>query len=369
MAGSTFGNLFRITTWGESHGAGIGVVIDGCPAGLSLCEEDIQVYLDRRKPGQTKFATSRKESDTCKILSGVFGGKTTGTSIMVMVENTSQRSQDYNDIASYYRPGHADYTYDMKYGFRDYRGGGRSSGRETIGRVIAGAIAAKALKEMHIEVLAFTQSIGPISAKQFCPEDCKKNPFFMPDQQSALLVQGYMEELMARKDSAGGIISCIISGVPVGLGEPVFDKLDAELSKAVMSIGAIKGIEFGAGFAVSQMTGSQNNDAFISDGEGRSIHISKRTNHSGGVLGGMSDGSAIIFNAAVKPTPSIAAKQDTVTQSGEEIEVEIHGRHDPLVVPRAVVVVECMAAITVFDMLLRNMTVRMDNLKKVYFDL
>ena len=347
MAGSTFGNLFRITTWGESHGAGIGVVIDGCPAGLSLCEEDIQVYLDRRKPGQTKFATSRKESDTCKILSGVFGGKTTGTSIMVMVENTSQRSQDYNDIASYYRPGHADYTYDMKYGFRDYRGGGRSSGRETIGRVIAGAIAAKALKEIHIEVLAFTQSIGPISAKQFCPKDCKKNPFFMPDQQSALLVQGYMEELMARKDSAGGIISCIISGVPVGLGEPVFDKLDAELSKAVMSIGAIKGIEFGAGFAVSQMTGSQNNDAFISDGEGRSI----------------------IFNAAVKPTPSIAAKQDTVTQSGEEIEVEIHGRHDPLVVPRAVVVVECMAAITVFDMLLRNMTVRMDNLKKVYFDL
>ena len=369
MAGSTFGNLFRITTWGESHGAGIGVVIDGCPAGLSLCEEDIQVYLDRRKPGQTKFATSRKESDTCKILSGVFGGKTTGTSIMVMVENTSQRSQDYNDIASYYRPGHADYTYDMKYGFRDYRGGGRSSGRETIGRVIAGAIAAKALKEMHIEVLAFTQSIGPISAKQFCPEDCKKNPFFMPDQQSSLLVQGYMEELMARKDSAGGIISCIISGVPVGLGEPVFDKLDAELSKAVMSIGAIKGIEFGAGFAASQMTGSQNNDAFIFDGEGRSIHISKRTNHSGGVLGGMSDGSAIIFNAAVKPTPSIAAKQDTVTQSGEEIEVEIHGRHDPLVVPRAVVVVECMAAITIFDMLLRNMTVRMDNLKKVYFDL
>ena len=207
---------------------------------------------------------------------------------------------------------------------------------------------------MHIEVSAFTQSIGPISAKQFCPEDCKKNPFFMPDQQSALLVQGYMEELMARKDSAGGIISCIISGVPVGLGEPVFDKLDAELSKAVMSIGAIKGIEFGAGFAASQMTGSQNNDAFISDGEGRSIHISKRTNHSGGVLGGMSDGSAIIFNAAVKPTPSIAA---------------IHGRHDPLVVPRAVVVVECMAAITIFDMLLRNMTVRMDNLKKVYFDL
>lgn len=342
-AGSGFGNLFRVTTWGESHGKGIGVVVDGCPAGLPLCEEDIQIYLNRRKPGTSRFTTPRKEDDAVEILSGVFEGKTTGTPISMMVFNKTQRSKDYSEIASYYRPGHADYTYDCKYGFRDYTGGGRSSGRETIGRVAGGAIAAKLLKEMGITVEAYTKSIGPAKT----PEE----------------IERYLEQCMKEQNSAGGIIECVIKGVPAGLGEPCFEKLSANLGKAILSIGAVKGFEIGDGFAVAESTGLTNNDAFYYNSEGS---IEKKTNHAGGILGGISDGSEIVFRAAVKPTPSIFSEQETVNKSGENISVNIKGRHDPVIVPRAVVVVECMAAITVLDALLVNMSARLDGIKRFY---
>ena len=342
MAGSSFGNQFRITTWGESHGKGLGVVIDGCPAGLSLSEEDIQKYLDRRKPGVSQYVTKRKESDTAKIMSGVFEGRTTGTPISIMVLNEDQRSADYSDIEMFYRPGHADYTFDSKYGFRDYRGGGRSSGRETIARVAAGAVAAKILKELGIEITAYTQCIGGIGIdySRFDIEERDRNPFSVPDKEAAVSIENKAKETIENFDSLGGIIECVVKGMPAGIGEPVFDKLDAQLSKAVMSIGATKGIEIGDGFMVAETTGSENNDEFYNDNG----HIAKRTNHSGGVLGGMSDGSDIIFRTAIKPTPSISSLQSTVSRNGDEMQVCIKGRHDPVIVPRAVVVVETMAA-------------------------
>lgn len=364
-AGSGIGNLFRVTTWGESHGKGVGVVVDGCPAGLKLCEEDIQVYLNRRKPGTSKFSTPRKEADAVEILSGVFEGKTTGTPISMVVFNKTQRSKDYSEIASYYRPGHADYTYDCKYGFRDYTGGGRSSGRETIARVAAGAIAAKLLKEMGITVDAYTRSIGPveISYEKFDLEQRFQNAVCMPDPEAALKAAQYLEQCMSAHDSGGGVIECSIKGVPAGLGDPCFEKLSANLGKAVLSVGAVKGFEIGDGFKVAESTGLTNNDAFYYDGDG-GVH--KKTNHAGGILGGISDGSEIIFRAAVKPTPSIHAAQETINRSGENISVNIKGRHDPVIVPRAVVVVECMAAITVLDALFMNMSARLDNIKKFY---
>ncbi len=364
MAGSSFGNQFRITTWGESHGKGLGVVIDGCPAGLSLSEEDIQKYLDRRKPGVSQYVTKRKESDTAKIMSGVFEGKTTGTPISIMVLNEDQRSTDYSDIEMFYRPGHADYTFDSKYGFRDYRGGGRSSGRETIARVAAGAVAAKILKELGIEITAYTQCIGGIGIdySRFDIEERDRNPFSVPDKEAAVSIENKAKETIENFDSLGGIIECVVKGMPAGIGEPVFDKLDAQLSKAVMSIGATKGIEIGDGFMVAETTGSENNDEFYNDNG----HIAKRTNHSGGVLGGISDGSDIIFRTAIKPTPSISSLQSTVSRNGDEMQVCIKGRHDPVIVPRAVVVVETMTACTILDLLMANMTSRMDYLKKVY---
>lgn len=367
-AGSGFGNLFHITTWGESHGKGVGVVVDGCPAGLALSEEDIQIYLNRRKPGTSKFTTPRKEDDQVEILSGVFEGKTTGTPISMVVFNKTQRSKDYSEIASYYRPGHADYTYDCKYGFRDYTGGGRSSGRETIGRVAAGAIAAKLLKEMGITVEAYTKSIGPVSIsyENFDIKQCCENAVCMPDADAAEKAAEYLEQCMKMSNSSGGVIECRINGVPAGLGEPCFEKLSANLGKAVLSIGAVKGFEIGDGFAVAEATGLTNNDAFYYDEEG---NIKKKTNHAGGILGGISDGSEIIFRAAVKPTPSVFAEQETVNKSGENISINIKGRHDPVIVPRAVVVVECMAAITVLDALLVNMSARVDHIKKFYDNL
>lgn len=364
-AGSGFGALFRITTWGESHGKGVGVVVDGCPAGLSLCEEDIQIYLNRRKPGTSKFTTPRKEDDGVEILSGVFDGKTTGTPISMVVFNKTQRSGDYSEIASYYRPGHADYTYDCKYGFRDYTGGGRSSGRETIARVAAGAIAAKLLKGMGIQVEAYTKSIGPveISYDKFDMEQRLKNAVGMPDQDAAAKAAEYLENCMKEYNSSGGVIECKISGVPAGLGEPCFEKLSANLGKAILSIGAVKGFEIGDGFAVAQATGLTNNDAFYYDEYG---NVQKKTNHAGGILGGISDGSEIVFRAAVKPTPSVFAEQETINQSGENISINIKGRHDPVIVPRAVVVVESMAAITILDALLVNMSAKVENIKKFY---
>lgn len=365
MAGSTIGTNFKITTWGESHGTGIGVVIDGCPAGLSLCEEDIQTYLNRRKPGQSAFSTPRKEDDAVHILSGVFEGRTTGTPISLIVVNENQHSKDYSEIASYYRPGHADFTFDAKYGFRDYRGGGRSSGRETIGRVAAGAVAAKILKELGIEILTYSKSIGPITIDEtrFDAAEITKNPLYMPDAVAAAKAASYLEECKAMQNSAGGIIECVITGVPAGIGDPVFEKIDANLAKAIFSIGAVKGFEIGDGFAAAAATGLTNNDAFITDENGS---VTKETNHAGGILGGMSDGSPIVFRAAIKPTPSVASTQKTVNKNGEEIEINIKGRHDPIIVPRAVVVVESMAAITIFDAMLSNMNARMDGIKDFY---
>lgn len=358
MPGSTFGTIFRIMTWGESHGKGVGVTIDGCPAGLSLREEDIQKYLDRRKPGQSQFTTARKEGDEVEILSGVFEGKTTGTPISMIVWNKDQRSKDYSSIMNVYRPGHADYTFDKKYGFRDYRGGGRSSARETIARVAAGAVACKILEQYGINVTAYTKSIGAyeIDPIQFDLSERDRNKLYMPDAETAKAAESYLETLIAKQDSAGGVVECVITGVPAGVGEPVFDKLDARLAQAVVSIGAVKGFEVGDGFAAARSTGSLNNDVFCTDDAG---NVRKETNHSGGILGGMSDGSEIVFRAAFKPTPSIAQEQRTINRSGENVKISIHGRHDPVVVPRAVVVVEAMAALTVLDLLLMNKNSKM----------
>ena len=365
MFGSTFGNIFKITTWGESHGAGIGVVIDGCPAGLPLCEEDIQAYLDRRKPGQSRYTTQRKESDRVEVLSGVFEGKTTGTPISLIVANTDQRSHDYSEIANYYRPGHADRNYDVKYGFRDYRGGGRSSGRETIGRVAAGAVAAKILRELGVEVCAYTLSIGPVSINRdlFDFEEIQNNALFMPDAAAAKEASAYLEKCMSEKNSAGGMIECKITGVPAGIGEPVFEKLNANLGKAILSIGAVKSFEIGDGIRVACSDGLHNNDAYRMDNEG---NVWKKTNHSGGITGGLSDGTPIIIRAAFKPTPSIASIQESVTRSGEELDISIKGRHDPIIVPRAVVVVESMAALTILDSMLASMTSRIDRIKTFF---
>lgn len=366
MSGSTYGNIFKIMTWGESHGAGIGVVIDGCPAGLALCEDDIQQYLNRRKPGQGKFTTKRNEADQVEILSGVFEGKTTGTPISLMIRNQDQHSKDYGNLASLYRPGHADYTFEQKYGHRDYRGGGRSSGRETIGRVAAGAIASKILSTLGITICTYTKAIGPVT---IAPADYRfdeifENQLYMPNNDAAKEAGDYLAKLIKSLNSSGGTIECIVEGMPVGIGEPVFEKLDANLAKAMMSIGAVKAVEIGDGFSVASAVGSQNNDAFCNqDGK-----VAKETNHSGGTLGGMSDGSPIILRAHVKPTPSIAQNQHTVFKDGTPTDIEIHGRHDPIIVPRAVVVVESMVALTIVDLLFQNMNSRMEAITKFYND-
>ncbi len=366
MAGSILGTIFRVSTWGESHGSAVGAVIDGCPAGIPLNEEDIQIYLDRRKPGKSRFTTARNEADRVKILSGVFEGMTEGSPISLIVENTDQRSKDYGDIAELYRPGHADYTFDKKYGFRDYRGGGRSSGRETIGRVAAGAVAAKLLAGLDVKIDAYAKSIGPYTV----PDDAvdirysRENPLCLADRETYEKASEYVSSLIEEKDSAGGVVECRISGFPAGIGEPVFDKLDAELAKAMLSIGAAKGFEIGDGFEVSKARGSENNDPFIA----RNGAIDKASNHAGGTLGGMSDGSPVIFRVAFKPTPSIARTQHTVRRNGEPAEINISGRHDPLVVPRAVVVVETMAALTAADLMLRNLSSQYTHIKDFYMN-
>lgn len=365
MAGSIFGEVFRVSTWGESHGAGLGVVVDGCPAGVPLSETDIQVYLDKRKPGETRYATPRKENDSVHILSGIFEGKTTGTPIAMMVENKTQKSADYSEIASYFRPGHADYTFEKKYGFRDYRGGGRSSGRETIGRVAAGAVARRILSELGIRITAYVKQIGPFFCREerISPENIEKSPLRMPDLEMSERAEEHLSAKMKEMDSCGGIIECVISGVPAGIGEPVFGKLDALLAGAVMSIGAVKGVEIGAGFAVAEKNGSENNDGFYMDADGK---VGKRTNFAGGILGGISDGDDIIIRAAFKPTPSVFCPQQTVNQAGENIEIQIKGRHDPVIVPRAVVVVESMAALVLVDRMFVGMTSRMDWIRRFY---
>lgn len=364
MAGSTYGTIFKITTWGESHGKALGVVVDGCPAGLALSEEDIQRYLNRRKPGTSSITTPRKEADEVEILSGVFEGRTTGTPISLMVRNTSQISKDYSEIASYYRPGHADYTFDAKYGFRDYRGGGRSSGRETIGRVAAGAIACKILEQLGVIVCAYTRSIGPIEAdmNNFDPTAARNTVTAMPDTVADAQAVAFLEEQRANYDSVGGCMECIVEGLPAGIGDPVFEKLDANLAKAMMSIGAVKAVEIGAGTLVSRRVGSENNDSFHMENS----TVVKATNHAGGILGGISDGDTVIIRAHVKPTPSIFSTQQTVNKDGEDISIQIKGRHDPIIVPRAVVVMECMTALTVLDAMMLNMSAKLDSMIDFY---
>ena len=362
MAGSTFGNLFKITTWGESHGKGVGVVIDGCPAGLPLCEDDIQAFLNRRRPGQSDYTTPRTESDTVSILSGIFEGKTTGTPISLVVYNENQRSSDYGDIATTYRPGHADLTYDAKYGNRDYRGGGRSSGRETIGRVAAGAVASKILATLGITFCTYTKSVGHVAIENFMEDEIAKNPLYMPDAGAANLAQIFLKECMKNQDSAGSVVECVISNLPAGLGDPVFDKLDANLAKAIFSIGAVKGFEIGSGMAAAKATGTTHNDELKNDDD----KVTKLSNNAGGILGGISDGSDIVLRTAFKPTPSIASTQQTINKTGANVNINIEGRHDPVIAPRAVVVVESMAAITLLDALLTNMGSRTEYLTKIY---
>ncbi len=365
MAGSSFGSLFRMTSWGESHGKGVGVVIDGCPAGLELCEEDIQLYLDRRKPGQNRYTTARQEADLAHILSGVFEGRTTGTPVSVLINNTDHRSADYSQIASCYRPGHADLCFDQKYGFRDYRGGGRSSGRETIARVAAGAVAAKILKALGITLTAFTSSIGPVCCDPSRFDEARINcsPLYMPDAQAEQEASAFLEKCMKEQTSCGGSVSCIVHGIMPGIGEPVFDKLDAELGKALFSIGAVKAVEIGDGTGAAASLGHENNDMYTPDANGVPC---KRSNHAGGIYGGISDGSDILIKASFKPTPSISRTQQALRRDGSVGDLEIRGRHDPVIVPRAVVVVEAMTAVTVLDLLLRNMTSTMDGIRRFY---
>ena len=356
-AGSSFGKNFKVTTFGESHGAALGCVIDGCPAGLSLSVDDLTPFLIRRKPGQSEFTTARGEDDEPEILSGVFEGQTTGTPIAILFRNKDQHSKDYSDIADVFRPGHADYTFQSKFGIRDYRGGGRSSGRETVARVAAGAVAAKLLSGYGISAKAYTKSIGPISISGY--DESEKNDLYMPDRNAYEKAAKYIEGLRSEGNSAGGVIECVISGVPAGLGDPVFDKLDALLAHAMLSIGAVKGFEIGDGFGAALATGIDNNDAFIPDKDGGII---KATNHSGGVSGGISDGADIIFRCAVKPTASISMLQQTMDKNGNPKEIMIRGRHDPVIVPRAVVVVEAMAYLVAADALISGLGDKLETL-------
>lgn len=364
MAGSTFGKMFSITTWGESHGKGVGVVVDGCPAGLKLANRDIQIDLNKRRPGQSPYCTPRDEADKVNIMSGLFEGYTTGTPISMVVNNKDQRSKDYTDITNIYRPGHADYAYDEKYGFRDYRGGGRSSGRETIGRVAAGAIAKKLLEQLGVRLTAYTKSIGhiEINPENFDIEEIYNNPFRFPDASVVAETEDYLRQLIKNGNSAGGIIECIVEGLPPGIGEPVFDKLDGLLAHAIMSIGAIKGVEIGVGFAAAKMTGFENND-FYETVDGKAV---KSTNNAGGMTGGISDGSTITIRAAVKATPSIHMTQQAINKQGQVIDLVIGGRHDPVIVPRAVIVLENMVAITLADLVLQQASSTLDNLKKIF---
>ena len=350
---NSYGTLFRISTFGESHGPAIGVIIDGCPAGLSIDENFIQSELNRRKPGQSKITTQRKEDDTFKILSGVFEGQSTGAPIALVIENQDQRSKDYSHIQNTFRPSHADFTYESKYGVRDYRGGGRSSARETAARVAAGAIAKLILKKSGIEINAFVSQVGALKAPPYTQLDLSKtedNIVRCPDSATAIKMIALIDEVRLARDTIGGIVTGVIKNSPVGLGEPVFDKLHAELGKAMLSINAVKGFEYGSGFEGVQLRGSQHNDEFFNEG-GR---IRTKTNHSGGVQGGISNGEDIYFNVAFKPVATIMQDQPSVDKEGNEAIVSGKGRHDPCVVPRAVPIVEAMAALVMVDFLLRS---------------
>ncbi|MBD1390263.1 chorismate synthase [Neiella sp. HB171785] len=347
MSGNTIGKLFTVTTFGESHGTALGCIVDGCPPGLEISEADLQVDLDRRKPGTSRYTTQRREDDEVKILSGVFEGKTTGTAIGMVIYNGDQRSKDYSNIKDLYRPGHADYTYDQKYGFRDYRGGGRSSARETAMRVAAGAVAKKYLKQVHgVEIHGYLSQLGPIRAETIDLNEVHNNAFFCPDASKLEALDAYMRDLKKQGDSVGAEVTVVASQVPVGLGEPVFDRLDAELAHSLMSINAVKGVAFGDGFDVVDQKGSEHRDTLTPKGF--------TSNHAGGVLGGISSGQDIVARIALKPTSSITVPGETITNSGESAEVITKGRHDPCVGIRAVPIAEAMVAITLMDQLLRH---------------
>ena len=351
MAGNSYGTLFRITTFGESHGEALGGIIDGCPSGIALDFESIQFEMSRRKPGQSAIVTQRKEPDDVQFLSGIFEGKTTGTPIGFIIPNTNQKSDDYSHIKDNYRPSHADYVYEQKYGVRDYRGGGRSSARETASRVVAGAIAKQMLSKIKIN--AFVSSVGPIFLeKPYQDLDFSKienNPVRCPDEELATKMEDYIREIRKEGDTVGGTVTCVIQNVPIGLGEPVFDKLHAELGKAMLSINAVKGFEFGSGFCGSKMKGSEHNDLYNQDG-------TTKTNLSGGIQGGISNGMDIYFRVAFKPVATIMKKQESLDNKGNITEMTGKGRHDPCVVPRAVPIVEAMAAIVLADFYLMNKT-------------
>ena len=356
---STYGKLFKIATFGESHGTAIGVVVEGCPAGVPFDLAFIQQELDRRKPGQSRITTQRREADTVQVLSGVFEDKTTGTPIAMMIWNEDQRSKDYSHIAQQFRPSHADFTYQTKYGVRDYRGGGRSSARETAARVAAGALAKLVLKDLGVDVQAYVSQVGKLKLdKEYHELDLSltdTNAVRCPDPEMAQTMFDYIDDIRKQGDSIGGVVSCVVTGAPVGWGEPVFDKLHAELGKAMLSINAVKGFEYGSGFEGVELQGSAHNDAFYTDETGR---VRTRTNHSGGIQGGISNGEDIFFRVAFKPVATIMQDQESVDQNGESITVQGKGRHDPCVLPRAVPIVEAMAALVLVDFYLRDKSVR-----------
>lgn len=347
MSGNTIGKLFTVTTFGESHGPALGCIVDGCPPGLELSVEDMQQDLDRRKPGQSRYTTQRKEGDEVKILSGVFEGKTTGTPIGLLIENTDQRSKDYSNIKDQFRPAHADYTYHMKYGFRDYRGGGRSSARETAMRVAAGAIAKKYLEQaMGVEVKGYLSQLGPIKAEKVLLEEVENNPFFCPDPDKVPEMEAFMQKLQKEGNSIGARITVTATNIPAGLGEPVFDRLDAEIAHSLMSINAVKGVEIGAGFDSVAQTGTEHRDEITPEGF--------LSNNAGGVLGGISSGQTIVAHIALKPTSSLRIPGNSVDVHGKPIEVITKGRHDPCVGIRATPIAEAMLAITLMDHFLRD---------------
>lgn len=358
MAGSSFGTVFKVSTFGESHGKAIGVIIDGCPAGLEIDESFIQSELDRRRPGQSKIVTQRDESDTAQILSGVFEGKSTGHPIAMVIYNEDQRSKDYSHIADKFRPSHADFTYQMKYGFRDYRGGGRSSARETAARVAGGAVAKLLLKHYGISINAYVSQVGHIKTisdyKSLDFNEIESTPVRCPELETAEKMITLIQEIKKAGDTIGGVVTGVVQGCPVGLGEPAFDKLHADLGKAMLSINAAKGFEYGSGFDGITMRGSEHNDAFFSVNTEGVAHARTRTNHSGGVQGGISNGEDIYFRVAFKPVATIIMAQESVNEDLESVEVTGRGRHDPCVLPRAVPIVESMTALVLADHFLRN---------------
>jgi chorismate synthase len=364
--GNTFGQLFRVTTFGESHGGGVGVVIDGCPPQIEIDEAEIQSDLDRRRPGQSKITTQRREEDRCEILSGVFEGKSLGTPIALLVRNKDARPEDYADVAKTFRPSHADFTYQAKYGIRNWQGGGRASARETIGRVAAGAIAGKVLRTIYpkIEIVAYVTQVHEIRAKietwKVTRKDVDGNAVRCPDSAAAKLMTRLIEDTRGVGDSLGGVIECVVRGAPPGLGEPVFDKLEADLAKAMLSLPATKGFEIGSGFAATQMRGSEHNDAF----EMRDGNVRTSTNFSGGIQGGISNGEEIYFRVAFKPTATIAREQKSVTASHEQTTIAARGRHDPCVLPRAVPMIEAMTALVLCDHALRQRAIAVLNSQK-----